>query len=56
MADVFELIAPEKFIGKHILLMDDVFTTGATITACADAFSSVSDIHISVLTLACADY
>lgn len=39
---------------KHVLLVDDVLTTGATIVACADAFKGVSGIKISVLTFALA--
>ena len=50
---LFSLVGdPRHFSGKHILLVDDVLTTGATITACADAFKGVKDIRFSVLTLA----
>lgn len=51
----FSLSFPERFAGKHILLVDDVLTTGATSTACADAFQGVEGVRISVLTLAVAD-
>lgn len=52
---IFHLLHPERFVGKHILLVDDVLTTGATTTACADAFRDVAGIRISVLTLAVAN-
>lgn len=52
---IFLLRCPERFTGKHILLVDDVLTTGATVTSCADAFGKVEGISISVLTLAVAN-
>lgn len=52
---IFRLSAPERFVGKHVLIVDDVLTTGATTTACADAFAEVEGIRISVLALAVAN-
>ena len=53
---IFKLCDVACFQGKHVLIIDDVLTTGATTTACADAFRDVEGMCISVLTLAVTDY
>ena len=49
----FGVSRPEAIGSKHILLIDDVLTTGATLLACIEAIHSAAPgARISVLTLA----
>jgi len=51
---IFQVISANKIEGKHVLLVDDVVTTGSTLEACASAILTVENTKVSVLTLACA--
>lgn len=56
VSDIFKMHAPEKLKGKHVLLVDDVITTGATMEACLQALSRVEDIKLSVASIAFASH
>ena len=52
--DIFHIEKPEKLENKHVLLVDDVLTTGATLMSAGKALLNVEGIKISVATVACA--
>lgn len=54
VSGIFVLLQPALFVKQHILIVDDVLTTGATTVTCASVFNEVEGIRISVLTLAMA--
>ena len=49
--DAFRLIRPEAIANKHLLLIDDIITTGATVTSCARELTKAQGVRISVLSL-----
>ena len=52
---IYSAIDTDSLIGRHVLLVDDVVTTGATLTNCAKAIAHIYGIRVSIFTLAVAD-
>ena len=52
VADAFRVIHPALLTGERVLLVDDVFTTGATVSGCAGALLEAGAPEVFVLTIA----
>lgn len=50
--DIFRVKDQERLMGKHILLVDDVITTGSTLEACTNEILKIEDTKVSVVALA----
>lgn len=51
--DLFIVKNPSILENKHILLADDVITTGSTLEACAESLLKIPGTKVSVTTIAC---
>ena len=52
--EVFKLAHSDKIKNKHILLVDDLITTGATLEACCNVLQKADNVKISIATMAIA--
>ena len=55
MQEVFAVKNPEKLKGKHVLLVDDIVTTGSTLEACAMPLLQIEGLKLSIATIAYAE-
>ncbi|MBV5342925.1 ComF family protein, partial [bacterium] len=53
-AGIFEVKNKETFENMHVLLVDDVLTTGSTIEAAIQALKECEGVKVSIFTLAMA--
>ncbi len=52
VAGAFDVRGPKQISGRRVLLIDDVFTTGATVSECAAVLKSAGATDVFVLTVA----
>nr|CAA9253159.1 Competence protein F homolog, phosphoribosyltransferase domain; protein YhgH required for utilization of DNA as sole source of carbon and energy [uncultured Armatimonadetes bacterium] len=52
LADAFTVPGASELAGRRVLLIDDVFTTGSTVSACARALKEAGAASVRVATLA----
>jgi ComF family protein len=56
VGDVFVVEQQHRIKGKHLLLVDDVLTTGATLEMCGQALLDITGTRLSLATIAIADH
>jgi len=54
--DKFKVVEAEQIRKKHLLLVDDVITTGSTMEACAQVLLAEEGVRISMVSIAAAHY
>ena len=55
MQEVFTIRHPDRLMNKHILLVDDVITTGSTLEACGTQLLKIEGVKLSIATIAYAE-
>lgn len=53
--DIFHVVTPETFANKHILLVDDIITTGSTLESCAKEILECINSKISIYSVGTAN-
>ena len=51
VAGAFALVRPSRVEGRHVLVVDDIITTGASLTSCISEIVKARDVTVSFLTI-----